>query len=73
MGPGAPAPRRYESLADYVVGNAEAGSVVLFHPTLEHTEQMIVALPLIHSRLVHRGFRFVTLAQITEEKVKEHL
>ncbi|MFS1526123.1 DUF1328 domain-containing protein [Microbulbifer sp. 2304DJ12-6] len=39
----------------------------------EHTEQFVAALPVIRSWLIHRGFRFVTLAQIAKKKDKEHL
>ncbi|WP_444946333.1 polysaccharide deacetylase family protein [Microbulbifer sp. VTAC004] len=62
-----------ESIADYVAENATDGSVVMFHPMYEHSEQIIEALPLISTQLHQQGFRFVTLAQIAESEKIENL
>ena len=53
-------------LAKRVVDKATPGAIILFH---NGSEQTVRALPLILQQLKAKGYDFVTLSDLTEEKI----
>jgi peptidoglycan/xylan/chitin deacetylase (PgdA/CDA1 family) len=56
-----PGPR---AIASNVIRNARAGSIVVMHDGGGDRSQTIAALTPILSHLTHRGYRFVTVAEL---------
>jgi peptidoglycan/xylan/chitin deacetylase (PgdA/CDA1 family) len=57
-----------EAIASNVIQNAHNGSIVVMHDGGGDRSQTIAALPAILSRFRHRGYRFVTVAELLGHK-----
>jgi peptidoglycan/xylan/chitin deacetylase (PgdA/CDA1 family) len=57
-----------ESIASNVIGNARNGSIVVMHDGGGNRSETIAALPAILSHFRHRGYEFVTVAELLGHK-----
>jgi peptidoglycan/xylan/chitin deacetylase (PgdA/CDA1 family) len=56
------------SIASNVIGNAHNGSIVVMHDGGGNRSETIAALPAILSHFRHRGYKFVTVAELLGHK-----
>ncbi|MBI5548786.1 MAG: hypothetical protein HY901_33305 [Deltaproteobacteria bacterium] len=52
------------SIADYIVANAQPGSIVLFHALMKARAAERQALPVILDRLAGAGYRFASVSEL---------
>jgi peptidoglycan/xylan/chitin deacetylase (PgdA/CDA1 family) len=57
-----------EAIASNVIGNAHNGSIVVMHDGGGNRSETIAALPAILSHFRHRGYKFVTVAELLGHK-----
>ena len=56
------------SIASNVISNAHNGSIVVMHDGGGNRSETVAALPAILSHFRHRGYKFVTVAELLGHK-----
>lgn len=60
-----------ETIAAHVIENAKPGSIILLHVMYDSREESRKALPFIIKGLKEKGYNFVTVSQLREQKTRQ--